>query len=93
MFQAKHLLAYEAVARMSSVAAKASVNEFYGLLPKAVDGGIVESEYSGLGGKLGLNFLSIDKTALKTPESYAIYLKGLIDHELTHFYANKSNPW
>jgi hypothetical protein len=28
MFQAKHLLAYEAVARMSSVAAKASVNEF-----------------------------------------------------------------
>lgn len=82
MFHAKHLAAYEAVARLLSNAAQSSMHTFYGLISKPIDGAIVRSEY--MGGLHGHNFVQIDKTALKSPEAYALYLKQLVDHELTH---------
>jgi hypothetical protein len=83
LFQAKHLAAYEAVARLTSTAAGAPVPNFYGLLSKEIDGGRIASQYGAING-LGLNYLAVDKTALKSAETYALYLKQLIDHEFSH---------
>lgn len=90
VFQAKHLAAYESVSRLMSFDAKAPVTQFYGMLSKPVDGGVVNAEHAA-GGSMGLNFLQIDKTALKNPASYALYLRDLVSHELTHEYYGPHN--
>lgn len=90
VFQAKHLAAYEAVSRMMAHDAGAQVTDFYGLLSKPVDGGSVNAEHAA-GGVMGLNFINLDKTALKNPYSYALYLRDLIAHELTHDFYGPHN--
>lgn len=89
VFNAKHLAAYESVARLMAHSAGAKVTDFYGILPKTVDGGTVGAEYAQ--GAMGLNFINIDKTALKNPLEYAMYLRDLTAHELTHWYQGKHN--
>jgi len=84
MFHAKHLLAFEAVARMYAGAAGGKLETFYPMLSLVVDGGVVEGEYASGSGEMGMNPLSLDKDAAKSPLHYATYLKGLIDHEFTH---------
>jgi len=83
------LAAYEAVARLFSKDAGVPIVNFYALLSKSVGGGVVESEFGG--GNLGLNHLSVSKDALASPMTYAVYLKNLIDHELTHYKHGKHN--
>lgn len=90
MFQAKHLAAYEAVARLLSHDTGAPVTKFYGMLVKPVGGGTVGAEH-GSGGEMGLNFLLINKAALKDPLSYAFYLRDLVIHELTHEFHSPHN--
>lgn len=90
MFQAMHLAAYEAVARLMASPAGAQMTQFYGLLSKPINGGSVTAEHAA-GGVMGLNFLAIDKTALKSPYTYALYLRDLIAHELTHDFYGPHN--
>lgn len=87
MFQAKHLAAYEAASRLMAQPAEAPVTNFYGLLSL---GGAVNAEHA-TGGGMGLNFLLIDKTSLKNPVTYALYLRDLIAHELTHEFFGPHN--
>jgi hypothetical protein len=88
---AKHLLAYEAVARLLQVPLNAKVGAFYALVSKVIDGGRVESQYNALTGNLGLNHLTMNKGALKNPTVYAQYLKSLVVHELTHNWFSQHN--
>lgn len=90
MFNAKHLASYEAVSRLMAKDAGASVSRFYGMLSKPVNGVMVNAEHTSDGG-MGLNYLNIDKTALKSPVSYALYLRDLIAHELTHHFYGPHN--
>jgi hypothetical protein len=89
-FHAKHLAAYEAVSRLMAPDAGARVTEFYGMLSKSVDGSTRGAEHAA-GGVMGFNFLNIDKTALKSPVSYALYLRDLVAHELTHDFHDRHN--
>lgn len=83
-FVAMHMLAYEVAARLMSGPARAPVDYFYPLFSKLIDGNQVLSEY-GLG-HLGYNPYGVREVTLTEPLVYALYLKDLIDHELTHFF-------
>ncbi len=93
IFNLKHLAAYEAIGRIYAQASGAAFSaDFYGLLSKKdEEGSRVESEYNGARGSLGINFLAVDKKALKSPLRYAMYLVGLLNHEFTHYYASGHN--
>jgi len=84
IFNAKHLAAFEAIARIYAQASGANLLNFYGLLSKPVGGGVIGAEYSSDLGSLGFNFVNVDKSALKDPLEYAMYLVGLVNHEFTH---------
>jgi len=83
-FVAMHMLAYETAARLLASRTTAPVDYFYPLFSKEVRGGVVASQYGR--GRLGYNPYAIRDVAFKEPLVYAVYLKDLIDHELTHYF-------
>lgn len=86
MMHAKFIAIFEAMARMSAPYANATtVGNFRLLLstPNA-SGGSTEARFNGGTGALWFNHVMLDKTAMKHPLALADYMKGLIDHELTH---------
>lgn len=85
-FVAMHMLAYETAARMMAPRANAPLDYFYPLFSKVVNGTQVLSEYGGA--SLGYNPYGVREVVLNEPLVYALYLKDLVDHELTHFFSS-----
>lgn len=88
-WQAKHLAAYESTVRLYGAKLGLPVYEFYVLFSKPIDGGVVAGEYYG--GNMGVNPMCFDKNAMSDPTQYALALRDLATHELTHNYIGKHN--
>ena len=86
MFVAKHLVAYETLARLMAGSIPVKMDVFYPLYSKVENGVRVNSEYAAASGALGFNPHSISKIALRSVYAYSKYMEALLDHEFTHYF-------
>ena len=88
-FQGKIALAFQTVAKIMHKKMGYDLGDFYLMLSKKVAGGYTRAEFTGSMDALGLNIVGIDKTALKSPNNLAQWMRDLVGHEITHKYVAK----
>ena len=78
-FSARHITAFEAGIKMAAGKLNIPVEKIVGLLDESAI-----AAFSGGKRTAYINYSLIDKTAMKDPWSYALYIRDLSAHELTH---------